>query len=116
MWILLAGCASLVGIEELPGIPEAFPIELEGEPGHVTKSAIGQVAVDMAHPDEETARQAWEAMISQAEDRGYVVADRGVRDKRDHVVLEGPKGKLELACCARRADRQRLVLVSWWVP
>lgn len=114
MWILLAGCASLVGIEELPGVPEGFPIEVQGEPGHVTRSPIGQVAVDLAHPDDETARAAWTAMIEQAEARGWVVGEREKRDKRDHVVLHGPDGRLDLACCARRADRQHLVLVSWW--
>ncbi|MCA9572812.1 MAG: hypothetical protein KC656_33470, partial [Myxococcales bacterium] len=67
MLVLLAACASLVGIEELEKLPESFPIAVEGEQGHVTRSPVGQVAVDLAHPDDETARAAWKRMIASAE-------------------------------------------------
>jgi hypothetical protein len=114
LWML--GCASLVGIEELPALPTDFPLTLEGEIGHVTRSPVGQLAVDVAFSDEERARTAWNKLVTQAEARGFTVTHRGHLDKRDRVVLEGPDGKLEVACCRQRADRRQLVFVSWWAP
>lgn len=115
--IWLAACASLVGIEELAALPKGFPVGLSGqELGHVTRSPTGQVAVDVAFMDVDGARAGWNAFIADAEAKGFVVTDRGHVDKRDRVVLEGADGKLELACCAGRADRRQLVFVSWWAP
>lgn len=117
VFLWLAACAALVGIDELEGVPAGFPVELEGQDlGHVTRSPTGQVAVDVAFFDVERARAGWKTLIAEAESKGFAVTDRGHVDKRDRVVLEGPQGKLELSCCAGRADRRQLVLVSWWAP
>ena len=37
-----------------------------------------------------------------------------LQQKWEKVVLRSGEQKLELTCCAGRADRRRLVLASWW--
>ncbi len=113
MIVLLAACTSWVGLEEISELPSTFPLEVRGEIGHITTNAAGVVAVDLAHPDDATAREAWNAMIVEAEGRGFTLVERGRTRKWERVTLEGPAGRLELGCCPRRADRQHLVLLSW---
>lgn len=112
--LVLSGCASLVGVDELSELPADFPLTLEGEIGHITKSPSGKLAVDVAFRKPEAAREAWKAMQAAAEADGFETVHKGHKDKRDRVILEGPKGKLELGCCRQRADRHHLAFVSWW--
>jgi hypothetical protein len=117
LWWWVVGCASWMGLEELEALPPDFPIEVVGEPGNITTlKESGQVSVDLAFEDEAKARAGWSRLRERAEAVGFAVTDEGHADKRDHVVLEGPGGKLKLSCCPRRADRQRLVLLTWWEP
>lgn len=115
--MLLVGCASLGGLRELETLPPDFPLTIEGETGQITVPVGGtQVAVDVVFDEEESARAAFEALRVQAAQAGFAVIEEGKQKKRDRVVLSGPKGKLDLQCCAARADRRQLVLVSWWPP
>ena len=115
MWMMvLAACASWLGLEELETVPEAFPLELAAPTGKITRSNAGQIAVDLTFAEEADARTHWEKLRRQAEETGWKVTLEGYKDKKDRVVLQGDTGRLELACCRQRADRQHLVFVSWW--
>ncbi|MCA9493167.1 MAG: hypothetical protein KC621_24720 [Myxococcales bacterium] len=115
--VLLVGCASLGGLRELDTLPADFPLTIEGETGQITVPVGGtQVAVDVVFDEEAEARTTFEALQAQAAQQGFTVVEEGKQKKRDRVVLTGPKGKLDLQCCAARADRRQLVLVSWWPP
>lgn len=115
MWAgLLLACASLVGIEELDELPARFPLEIAAPTGHVTRAPSGQVAVDAVYEDAAAARAGWARLVEAAEGDGFSRVEEGRVDKRDRVVLEGPRGRLQLDCCPQRADRRHLVLVSWW--
>lgn len=115
--VLLAGCASLAGLKELDALPADFPLAIAGELGQITVPEHGtQVSVDVVFEEEPAARTAFAALRAQAEERGFAVASQDVVKKRDRVVLQGPKGKLELQCCAARADTRQLILISWWPP
>lgn len=118
VWLLFTlACAALVGLDELEELPDDFPLTLQGEAGRITAPKGGeQVSVDVAFADEALARDGWSALRQQALSRGFTMVEQGPVDKRERVVLEGPRGKLTLDCCPRRVDRQRLVLVSWWAP
>ena len=114
---LAAGCASLMGLDELTELPDEFPLSLQGEFGHITTLSDGsQVSVDAVYPSEKAAREGWKALESQAESGGFQVSGTSRRDKLDRTVLDGAAGKLELGCCRQRADRQWLVYISWFKP
>jgi len=114
-WLAFAlGCASWFGLEVIDELPADFPLEPSGEIGHITRTRAGHVAVDEVFEDAEAARAAWETQIARATSRGFTETSRERRDKRDVAVLEGARGRLELQCCPRRADRKALVLVSWF--
>lgn len=115
LWLWLPGCASLAGLQELEALPSTFPLSIEAPLGRITSPRGGtQISVDLVHPDEQAARSDWRALIEQATHRGLAVVEEGRVDKRDRVVLEGASGRLQLECCPQRADRQRLILISWW--
>ena len=117
LWLFLfaTGCASLMGLDELETLPADFPIAIEGEVGHITAMKDGrQIAVDAVFPSEEKAREGWQALEAAAKANGFEKKERSTRDKKERVLLQGPKGKIELACCPQRADRQWLVYVTWW--
>lgn len=114
MLLALTACASWFGLEVIEEVPPNFPITLRGEPGQVTRTEGGHVAVDEVHESEEAARTSWAALRAESIARGFQVTNSERRGKREVMVLEGPAGKLELQCCAQRADRKWLVLVSWF--
>lgn len=112
--LLLLGCVSWLGLEELDAMPSEFPLEVAAPTGKITRATNGQVAVDLPFAAEEDARTHWKKLRRDAEAAGWRVTLEGYRDKKDRVLLEGTDGRLELACCRQRADRQTLVFVSWW--
>lgn len=114
--LLLAGCASLYGLTELDGVPPDFPLPVETEVGHVTALGDRQIALDLVYPNEEAAREAWMKLRKTATNRGFERTGKGKRRKREFATFEGERGKVELACCAQRADRNWLVFVTWWKP
>lgn len=115
LWTLaMAGCASWLGLEELEAMPPGFPLEVDAPTGKITRASNGQVSVDLTFPDEGRARTHWTRLRKDAEAAGWKVTLEGHRDKKDRVVLAGEQGRIELACCRQRADRQHLVFVSWW--
>ncbi|MEM6930118.1 MAG: hypothetical protein AAF602_24475 [Myxococcota bacterium] len=114
--VALSACASWFGLEVLDELPEAFPLTLRGPMGQVTQTEGGHVAVDEVHDTEPEARTAWNALRAEATARGFAVTDAERRKKLEVTVLEGDNGKIELQCCARRADGQWLVLMSWFPP
>lgn len=107
-------CTSWFGLEVLDEVPTDFPVTLRGEAGQVTRTEGGHVAVDEVHTSEQEARTAWAALRAEAKARGYTNERTDRRKKREVLVLEGPEGRVELQCCAQRADRKWLVLVSWF--
>ncbi len=112
--LAMLSCASLFGLEVLDDVPDDFPVALRGEVGRVTRTEGGHVAVDEVHESEMEARTAWAALRAEALARGFAQLGTERRKKREVVVLEGDPGRLELQCCARRADGRWLVLVSWF--
>jgi hypothetical protein len=114
LWLLLAGCAQLGGLQELDALPADFPLPILVEVGVMTRAPGGQVAVDVVFDTEDEARVGWQHLRDEATARGFTELEAGRVGKRDRVVLTGPGGRLELGCCPARADRQLLVLVSWW--
>lgn len=113
--VILSGCTSWMGLEELQALPPGFPLELAGETGRIARHTDGgQVSVDVVFEDEAAARAGHAVLLEQAAARGFVESDRGKRKKWDYVELKGDAGRLEFGCCPARADTKRLVLVSWW--
>ncbi len=117
-WFLaLIGCASWYGLRELDALPSDYPLALPGAVGQITEPATGgQIAVDLVFETEDEARAAWEALQAQVVERGFAKVDEGRVNKRDRVAFEGPRGRVEVSCCPKRADRAVLVFVSWWRP
>jgi len=113
LWGVL-GCTSVLGLQELDGLPEGFPLEVGAPTGHITRSEGGLVAVDLVFDMPEQARAHWKKLRADAEGSGWRVVTEGREGKRDRVVLEGAQGRLELGCCLQRADRKQLMFVSWW--
>lgn len=114
LWTLV-GCASWFGLVELQELPEGFPLELTAPTGKITRTEDQRhVAVDQVFESEAEARAAFEALQKQAAAQGYAGGALERRDKRDVADLAGPSGRLVMQCCPRRADRQFLVLVSWF--
>lgn len=114
LWLVITGCASWLGLQELEQLPAGFPLAIDGPTGKITRADSGQVAVDLPFAEELDARARWQALREQAVASGFRVTLEGHRDKMDRITLDGTGGRLELACCRQRADRQHLVFVSWW--
>lgn len=116
-WLaLVLACAQLGGLQELDALPADFPLALSAPLGQITTSGGGQVAVDLVFETEEEARAGWEGLREQALAAGFAQVDAGKVGKRDRVVFTGPRGRLEVSCCPKRADTAVLVFVSWWAP
>lgn len=115
--LLGSGCAWMAGLEELDAVPEGFPVEIAENTGRITVSeASGAVAVDLLFEEEDGARTRWTALRAELLAQGYTEAGEREEKKWTVASFAGPKGKVELGCCPARADRQHLVLVSWWPP
>jgi hypothetical protein len=113
--LILSGCTSWMGLEELEALPPGFPLALEGETGRIARHTDGgQISVDVVFEDEAAAKAGHAALLEQAAARGFAESDRGARKKWDYIELKGEGGRLEFGCCPARADTRRLVLVSWW--
>ncbi len=113
--LVLSGCKALTGLEELETIPADVPIEVDADRvGIITRSSHGQVSFDLAHAKPEMAEAAFEALEKQAVEKGFERRKKLMLKKREVHVMHGPGGRLELSCCPQRADRQQLVLVSWF--
>ncbi len=111
----LGGCTSWMGLEELETLPPDFPLALDAETGRIARHTEGgQISVDLVFEDEAAAQSHLSALLAQSRVKGFTESDRGERKKWDYVELKGDKGRVELGCCPARADRKRLVLVSWW--
>ena len=114
LFAILLGCPSIFGLEELDTLPPDFPLALDGDLGNITRSSGGEkVSVDIAFDTEEQAREAWESLQAQAKGRGFEPGAVVQEKNRSTQTMDSTRGRLELGCCPRRADRRYLVFVGW---
>jgi hypothetical protein len=115
--LLLAACVSWFGLTELDALPADFPAPAGPELGHVTSTASAgrvAVAVDFPYDDEAVARAHYDEILAQVRAEGW--AETGALEDPDGLRLERGEEALRVQCCARRADRRYLVMVSWTRP
>ncbi len=118
MLMSLTACAQSAGLEELSALPADFPVELNGEIGHITRSPrAGQVSADIVFEEGNAARASYSELEARVAAQGWLPGEARIESKKWEVAaFDSQKGHVELGCCPARADRRHLILVTWWPP